>query len=171
VLALMPSRGAQADTNFTNFRFPAAGAPTARTMPDRLGDVINVKDWGAVGDGSRDDTAAIQAAIDHAVGLGSTGAYGGTVFFPVGVYHITESITVTSQSSLRLIGSGKQSSILSGKTSGYFLYFPAQKGGGGPNAISHIEGLGIKNYSTAAGSGGIYVGYNDKAFSIVDCYV
>ena len=42
--------------------------------------VINTKDKGAKGDGRRDDTAAIQAAIDEVAGTG------GTVFVPEGTY-------------------------------------------------------------------------------------
>lgn len=45
----------------------------------------NVKAYGAVGDGSANDTIAIQAAIDS---LDST--LGGTVFFPPGRYKITD---------------------------------------------------------------------------------
>lgn len=57
----------------------ATGSTTARSVQDRFADVVNVKDFGAVGDGVADDTAAIQAALDAASG----------VFFPNGDYLIT----------------------------------------------------------------------------------
>lgn len=56
----------------------------------------NVKRYGAVGDGVTDDTAAIQAAIDDGAGV---------VFFPVGVYKISDTLNVTSAGT-SLIGSG-----------------------------------------------------------------
>ncbi|GAB3466185.1 M10 family metallopeptidase C-terminal domain-containing protein [Azotobacter salinestris] len=45
---------------------------------------FNVKDFGALGDGISDDTAAIQAAIDAAHAAG-----GGTVYLPAGEYRVS----------------------------------------------------------------------------------
>ncbi len=53
-------------------------APTS-TVNDSGGQVFNVKTYGAVGNGSTDDTAAIRSAITAA------SATGGIVFFPPGI--------------------------------------------------------------------------------------
>lgn len=43
----------------------ATGTNTPRTLGDRFTDTVNVKDFGAVGDGITDDTAAINACIEY----------------------------------------------------------------------------------------------------------
>ena len=62
----------------------------------------NVKhpDYGALGDGSTDDTAAIQAAIN------GSSATGGIVFFPPGTYIINAPLVMNN--SIILFGSGSQ---------------------------------------------------------------
>lgn len=62
-------------------------------------EVFNVKAsaYGAVGDGSTDDTTAIQAALDAAV------AARGTVIFPAGTYIISAPLTVDN-SAVRILG-------------------------------------------------------------------
>lgn len=60
--------------------------------------VFNVKAYGAVGDGSANDTTAILAAIAAAI------AVGGIVWFPAGVYKITSTLNLTG--AVTLSGAG-----------------------------------------------------------------
>lgn len=64
----------------------------------------NVKDYSATGDGSTDDTSAIQSAINAAFDAG-----GGIVFFPAGTY-IVGSLTIKNR--VWMEGSGHHSTIL-----------------------------------------------------------
>lgn len=75
----------------------AAGSSARRMIADRFADVINVKDYGAKGDGATDDTTAIKAAI-VALRLAKvppdTGTGGPLLYFPYGVYLISEQLTI-----------------------------------------------------------------------------
>lgn len=62
------------------------------TKTTELWDISNVKYWGAIGNGSTDDTAAIQACINANNSL--TGS--GVVYFPAGNYKITSSLVITT---------------------------------------------------------------------------
>ena len=78
-----------------------AAEPTAR------GGRVSVRDYGAVGDGSKLDTRALQAAIDACAGAG-----GGTVHFPPGRYlsgtlFLKSHITLYLESGATLLGSPK----------------------------------------------------------------
>lgn len=59
-----------------------------------LHEQVSVKDFGAVGDGTTDDTAAIQAAINSVRGTQPKG--GGVVYFPKGTYRTSGPIEVYS---------------------------------------------------------------------------
>ena len=86
--------------------------------------MVNVKDWGALGDGSTDDTDAIQAAIGFACTLGQppNNICGSIVFFPAGVYIISKGGSVplyVNQPALHganvtLVGSGRDVTVLRG---------------------------------------------------------
>jgi hypothetical protein len=54
--------------------------------------VVNVKDFGAVGDGVADDTAAIQAAIN------TIGVNGGSIFIPKGIFLINSTLNINNKS-------------------------------------------------------------------------
>lgn len=78
-------------------RVRASGSTTARTLDDRFSDQLNVKDYGAKGDGAADDRAAIQGAIDAA---GS----GATIFFPPGTYLLKSKHPMNVGGNILLIG-------------------------------------------------------------------
>jgi len=122
---LAQTQDASADTPFTSFAFPATGAPTPRTMPNRLAEVVNVKDFGAAGDASTDDTAAIQAALNAAYGSPSApnGGFPGAVknravFFPAGYYQITSPLRLKSVMGAHIFGAGRVTTTIQNVTSG-----------------------------------------------------
>jgi hypothetical protein len=85
----------------------ATGSTNGRSLPDRFADVVNVKDFGAVGDGVADDTDKIQDAIDFA----STSPKK-IVFIPSGTYRVTSKITIpdsgsNDQQGIWILGAGK----------------------------------------------------------------
>ena len=91
--------------SFQGFVQSGSGAVT-RTWQSKASDIFSVKDFGAVGDGSTSDTAAIQAAINA---CGAAG--GGTVYFPAGTYALSSGISWTYDNiNLRGVGSGKSGS-------------------------------------------------------------
>jgi len=67
-----------------------------RTVKAKLQETVSVKDFGAVGDGVADDTAAIQAAIDS----------GSSVFFPKGTYATSSSLTISGVEGQTMKGEG-----------------------------------------------------------------
>jgi hypothetical protein len=70
---------------------PAGTGAVTTTVQDKLRQYVSVQDFGAVGDGVTDDTAAIQAAITFAIGNSTTA---GNVFFPSGTYKVTGTLTI-----------------------------------------------------------------------------
>ena len=119
--------------------------------------IVSVKDFGAVGDGTTDDTASIQAAINA---LGLLG--GGEVYFPRGTYVISATINIGNGSSgvastyqnVRLVGDG--SAYLASTTSATILLW---NGATSTTAVM-VE---VAGRMTGAGLDGIYLNANNKA--------
>ena len=85
--------------DISNIYVKTTNTTALRPLNDRFGDYINVKDFGAIGDGVTDDTAAIQAAINSAH-LASTGIQD-IIFFPAGSYKVN-TITISDGQSVIL---------------------------------------------------------------------
>ena len=102
---------ANTTVNPNNALVIATGSTTPRTLANRFADVVNVKDFGAKGDGTTDDTAAIQSACDYAK------TNGRTVKVVAGTYLISSSIFVQSS----FIGDGEKSTVFLLKTGTQFI--------------------------------------------------
>lgn len=74
-----------------------SNARLSKNVQNRIGESLNVKTYGATGDGITDDTAAFQSAIDDANSLGDV-----PVIVPNGVYKWTS--TVVGHSGTKLLG-------------------------------------------------------------------
>jgi hypothetical protein len=104
-----------------------------RTVDAKLKESVSVKDFGAVGDGVADDTAAFQAAAD----------YGGDIEIPPGSYRISN---VVCSKPVRFKGCGaafgSSSTPLDGTTAIY---------------LTHTSGVGIKLDAAYSGMSGCLI--------------
>jgi hypothetical protein len=136
---------------------------TPRTITDVLlfdqKDVsANVKDFGALGDGTTDDRSAIQSAIDSAAA---------TIYFPKGTYLIGSALVLASNKTL--VGDGCMSTSIKANGNGFSLLVD------NGTAKSDIAIKGIK-FTTATGGASqraIYLSANTTTastnISVSDC--
>lgn len=145
---------------FSSALILANGSSTARSINDRFAERINVKDYGAIGDGLTNDRTAIQAAITRAI------AINGCVYFPAGIYLVGSALTVSGSGTITLLGDGDVSeircttsftgnNILSVTSTGTVDICNLKFNGNYPTTtgMSTGETLGVL---TLTGSGGIY---------------
>ena len=91
--------------------FTAAGATVARRFDEyAAADVVNVKNYGAIGNGIADDRAVVQAAIDAAFGPanaphGTNSSLNKALFFPSGLYKCSDELVLTKVKRGRIFGS------------------------------------------------------------------
>ena len=89
---------------------PTAGSPISLSLQNWLDQFATVKDFGAVGDGVADDTAAINRALYQIYCREVNPEIRRGLFFPAGVYRVTESIVIPPFATL--YGEGADNSII-----------------------------------------------------------
>jgi hypothetical protein len=134
----------------------AGSGAVVRTAQSKMRDVVSVKDFGAVGDGVADDTAAIQAASTAAATQYKS------LYFPSGVYLVT-ALSVPSYA--HWIGEGCDNTTI--KTTSLAAQVILSINGKTEVELEGFRFYGIKN-TTANYGGGIQV-YNSNRVYIHDC--
>ena len=123
-------------TDASNVSYNEGGTGAVnRSVQDKLQESVSVKDFGAVGDGVTDDTAAIQAAINAS----------NAVYFPAGTYAIASSINL--KTNLILQGDG-DATVLEYTGTGYAIHYADKTTDSVNNVV--IKDLTV---STSTGSG------------------
>ena len=89
---------------------PTSGDPVVRTVQAKLDDFADVRDFGAIGDGTADDTEALNRALYQLYCVENNTQIRRALYFPAGTYKITESLIIPTYA--KLIGEGADCSII-----------------------------------------------------------
>lgn len=120
---------------------------------------LNIKEYGAVGDGQHDDTTALNEALNKAKETGKT------LFIPVGTYVITETITLTALKGVTIRGERFSEDVVNNSTKIKFT---------GVNSLFKIYGaynFKIEDISFFGNSSNKIINFNylvDEHQSVVD---
>ena len=134
-----------------------ASGSTARTVSAKLSEMYSVLDFGAVGDGTTDDTSAIQNAINA---VGTNG--GGIVYFPEGTYKTTAVLTMTSLG-VTLLGAGRSTTIVASSNTQNIIKI------GGTSSLPFR--CGVKNLSLSGGNIAVWISYNTAQTILEQLYI
>jgi hypothetical protein len=106
---------------------------------DLTGRVLDVRDYGARGDGVSDDTAAVSSAL--------AAANGATLLFPAGTY-LLSSIVVPAGAQVRIVGEGQGVSVLSHMAGSTASMWRASDTTVGQIELAHLTLDGNKAHNT-----------------------
>ena len=140
IAALTASLASSSGSSMIGF-IQAGTSAVATTAQAKMRETISVKDFGAVGDDTHDDTTNIQAAINYA------NTIGGDVYFPAGIYKITNGLTINNSGDTSdtfkasMYGDSSSSARIHGMAGSYDML--TITGGTGAGVESHqvIRGL------------------------------
>lgn len=143
------------------YQKPSTGIPqsdlasSVQTILNNASPTINAKAYGATGDGTTDDTSALQAAID------AVPSTGGTVLLPAGNYLISSALTIDKDGTV-LTGVGSASVI---RINGSNLDIDVIKIGNGSTTRAHcaVRDLRITANGQKTAGRGIFL---NKCFKI-----
>jgi hypothetical protein len=139
--------GVVVEVDATDVTFIQAGTgAVTRTAQAKMRETVSVLDFGAVGDGVADDTAAIQAAINALVPYQALNVTGN--------FKITSGLNITNKSNIRITGGG--TIFLSGAPSNAYIFLLV--GTVSNLEIDHLTLIGDNNSGYSQGAIGANAG-------------
>lgn len=131
-----------------------------RTQQSINNDLLNVKDFGAKGDGVTDDTAAIQALIDYAKAQNAVGK-NISIFAPAGVYMVS-GLTLYAFSSFYGAGRATRFKLIAGSNKSviYGVNSDALWGYAGADATEFVYNADIHDFVIDGGVDGVTVPFS-----------
>lgn len=132
---------------------PPFTGSVATNVGDKLAQTVSVKDFGAVGDGVTDDTAAVQAAIDA--------AQDGALYIPTGTYLCSAQLDINANTFI--FGDGRSASTLSFTHTGRGLFssFPVN--------TTNVADIKLRDFGiTCTNASNINGGYVDICGTFID---
>ena len=164
------------DVGFTAQTSQSSG-DVQRTLQNKLDDFVNARDFGVVGDGTTDDSTAINWMLYQMYCRESTNnKTKKTIYFPPGVYVVKSTIMIPSEAHIIGAGAGATSFRYEGATADYVARLAdsrqqtgASIGLGGAEYPQHIfiRGITFKNQSTHNvffAEQGKYIHFDDCGF-------
>jgi len=144
---------------------PAGTGAVATTVQTKLRESVSVKDFGAVGDGTTDDTTAIQTADTAATAAGKT------LYFPAGTYRINPAVRI-QMGGCNWEGDGQKQSVVQSATgtygAGLYMITAATKTNFTVSKLCFDISLPTFSSGTTAGA---LLFYNSTNWHLKDCSV
>lgn len=133
---------------------PSGAGAVATTVQIKLREIVSVKDFGAVGDGVTDDTAAIQAAANS----------GKSLYFPAGTYNKSAAINFSASD---IAVYSDSNAVVNDTANGYTSFIFAAS-----STNITVQGLaffGVTTSSAASSGYAIFVLENSAKVRVKDC--
>jgi len=116
------------ESGYTSQTGATASNPITRTLQTKLDEQVSVRDFGAVGDGTTDDTASIQRALNQVFPTTeyANEAVRRVLHFPAGTYKITDTLAVPTYTTM--VGDGVDATIIQQTTASKYVLTFADSG-------------------------------------------
>ncbi|WP_420128075.1 glycosyl hydrolase family 28-related protein [Longimicrobium sp.] len=147
----------------------AGNGAVTRTVESRLRETVSVKDYGAVGDGVTDDTAAFTSAFNYLASRVTSTLGGGTLYVPHGTYKLSQALPLPRAVDIKGDGMVNTRLVFTGGagTHGITMIHPINSS---TQTFCRIEGLRVSGPGSGSTGFGVY-DQGGTEWVLRDCFI